>query len=100
MSQTNTSNTRDSEINNIGRDQVSLTTRDVIINYHYHFCSACHPQRLGPVAEATERSSLTGAGDRVSEETREEEGTDHEHADTGGLALKLWLRICRALCFR
>ncbi|KZP22671.1 hypothetical protein FIBSPDRAFT_952773 [Athelia psychrophila] len=82
MARYDTSNTQDCEINNIARDQVSLSTRDVIIHHHYHFYSNSQRHcQLGRVA-AADGSSSTGARDWASGETRdtveESEATDRK----------------------
>ncbi|KZP22658.1 hypothetical protein FIBSPDRAFT_890277 [Athelia psychrophila] len=68
MAHYDTSNARDSQINNIAGDQVSL-----IIHHHYHVCSDCQSRlAIGLVAghEAAGGSSSAGARDRASDETR------------------------------
>ncbi|KZP09018.1 hypothetical protein FIBSPDRAFT_873977 [Athelia psychrophila] len=102
MTRFNTSNTRGGRINNTGRDQHNLGIRDVIIhNTHHHYHSDCQ-SRLGPVAEATERSSV-GAHDRASTEPRatvEVSEAGRGRTSTGSLTRKLWSRVCRVLRFR
>ncbi|KZP08903.1 hypothetical protein FIBSPDRAFT_874065, partial [Athelia psychrophila] len=93
MSQTNTSNTRDSEINNVGRDQVSLlSTRDTttitIYQSNYYFYSS--PAAV--TASQSVNGSSAGTRDRGSEETqaRAEDG-GVVFTGAGSLMRKLWL---------
>ncbi|KZP27641.1 hypothetical protein FIBSPDRAFT_928130 [Athelia psychrophila] len=98
MAQTNTSNTRDSEINNVGRDQVSLlSARDIIvhqINLNYHFYSTSSPAAV-TASQSVNGSSSAGTRGRRLEETQartEDEGI--VVAGTGSLMRKLWLIVC------
>ncbi|KZP09005.1 hypothetical protein FIBSPDRAFT_994373 [Athelia psychrophila] len=69
--QTNTSNTRDSEIINIGRDELSFSTRDGNIYHvsHYHFHSS--PAAVTP-SQSVNGSSSAGTRYRGSEEHLED----------------------------
>ncbi|KZP09029.1 hypothetical protein FIBSPDRAFT_873995 [Athelia psychrophila] len=96
MAQTNTSNTRDSEIHNVGRDQVS--TRDVYHINHYHL--AFYNSGPATVTPATDGSSSADTGNQGLEETRARVEDSEGIVVTGSLTRKLWLRVCRLLCLR
>ncbi|KZP22674.1 hypothetical protein FIBSPDRAFT_952776 [Athelia psychrophila] len=93
MAQTNTSNTRNSEIHNVGRDQVS--TRDVYHINHYHF--TFYNSSPAVVTPATDGSSAD-TGDQGLEEIRDRAGDSECTVVTGSLTRKLWLKVCHVLC--
>ncbi|KZP22646.1 hypothetical protein FIBSPDRAFT_890270 [Athelia psychrophila] len=85
MSFYETSNTRDSEIHNVGRDWWWQNLSRLI------------------AAESASGSS-TGTRERRSEETQPKaedlEVTEREGNGTGSLAYTMWLKVWRILCFR